>query len=66
MEGNAEKWLHMHKQKHGLGTWGQFMAAIQQKIGVYEYRHAVDDILKVKPIGIVQEYFFDNCKYFIY
>jgi hypothetical protein len=45
MEGNAEKWLHMHKQKHGLGTWGQFMAAVQQKIGVYEYRHAVDDIL---------------------
>jgi hypothetical protein len=51
MEGNAEKWLHMHKQKYGLGSWDQFMAAVQQKFGTYEYKHAVDEILELKQNG---------------
>jgi lysine/ornithine N-monooxygenase len=56
MEGNAEKWLHMHKQKHGLGSWDQFMASAQQKFGTYEYKHAVDEILELKQNGTVEEY----------
>jgi hypothetical protein len=56
MEDNAEKWLHMHKQKHGLGSWEQFMAAVQQKFGTYEYKHAIDELLELKQIGTVEDY----------
>jgi hypothetical protein len=53
---NAEKWMHMHKQKHGLGNWDQFMAAVQQKFGVCEYKHAVDDTLELKQTDTIEEY----------
>jgi hypothetical protein len=48
--------MHMHKQKHGLGNWSQFMVVVQQKFGVYEYKHAIDDILELKQEGTVEEY----------
>jgi hypothetical protein len=65
MEGNAEKWLHMYKKKHGLGNWDQFMEAVQQKFGVYEYKHAVDDLLELKQSGTVEEYvdLFESLQY---
>jgi hypothetical protein len=39
-----------------LGNWDQFIAAVQQKFGVYEYKHAVDDILELKQTDTIEEY----------
>lgn len=32
------------------------MVVVQQKFGVYEYKHAIDDILELKQEGTVEEY----------
>jgi hypothetical protein len=61
MDGNVEKWMHMHKKKHGMVNWSRFMVAVQQKFGVYEDKHAIDDILELWQEGTVKEYV-TNCE----
>lgn len=56
MEGNAEKWLQVYKRRCGLGNWEQFIAAVEQKFGAYDYQHAIDDLLELKQTGSVEDY----------
>jgi hypothetical protein len=48
MEDNAAKWMQVHKVKHDIGRWHAFMAAVEQKFGVYHYRGSIQDLLQVK------------------
>jgi hypothetical protein len=56
MEDNAAKWLQMYKLKHGLGSWLAFVAAVEEKFGVYEYRSAIQELLQLKQAGSVEQY----------
>jgi hypothetical protein len=46
MEDNAAKWLQVFKIKHDVGRWHQFMAAVEVKFGVYDYRSSIQDLLQ--------------------
>jgi hypothetical protein len=38
MEGNSARWLQVYKLKNGLGSWEQFIQAVELKFGANEYR----------------------------
>lgn len=48
MDKNAAKWVRVQKRKNGLGTWVQFMDAVEAKFGAYDYIHALSDLLELK------------------
>jgi hypothetical protein len=56
MENNVAKWVQVQKRKHGLGTWEQFMAAVEQKFGAYDYIHALNELLELRQVNSVEEY----------
>lgn len=56
MDGNAEKWAQIYKLKQGLGTWTQFMKAVQHKFGAFDYQHAIEELLELQQTGTVEEY----------
>jgi hypothetical protein len=56
MEGNAESWLQVYKLKVGLGSWRDFIRAVQEKFGAYDYQHAIDELLDLQQNGSVTEY----------
>lgn len=56
MDDNAEKWLQLYKLKHGLGSWEQFMTAVQNKFGAYDYKHAIESLLELQQTGTVEDY----------
>lgn len=33
MNNTTSRWVRAHKLKHGLGSWSEFMAAVQAKFG---------------------------------
>lgn len=47
MEENPAKWLQVYKQKHGLGDWEEFIAAVEQKFGANDYRDAIGELLEL-------------------
>lgn len=46
----------MHKIKHGLGTWEQFMTAVQEKFGAFDYQHAIEELLELHQVDSVEDY----------
>jgi hypothetical protein len=48
MEGNAAKWVQVQKRKHGLGNWEEFMTAVEDKIGTFDYIYALTELLESK------------------
>jgi hypothetical protein len=56
MEENMAKWLQVYKMKRGLGDWATFVEAVENKFGVYDYRTAVQDLLGMKHVGMVEDY----------
>jgi hypothetical protein len=56
MEKNAAKWVQVQKRKYGLGTWEEFMDAVDAKFGAYDYIHALNDLLELKQTTTVEEY----------
>lgn len=56
MDENAESWLQVYKLKVGLGSWQEFMVAVQEKFGAYDYQHAIDELLDLQQTGSVVEY----------
>jgi hypothetical protein len=56
MEANAAKWLQVYKLRNGLGTWSDFVVAIEEKFGAYDYRQAIQDLLQLRQEGTVEEY----------
>lgn len=65
MDDVAEKWVQVHKKKDGLGTWDEFMAAVQKKFGEFDYQHAINAILDLQQTATVEEYArqFENLQY---
>jgi hypothetical protein len=45
MEENAGKWLQVYKLCSGLGSWLDFVTAVEDKFGAYDYRQAIQDLL---------------------
>ncbi|WVZ53952.1 hypothetical protein U9M48_004835 [Paspalum notatum var. saurae] len=56
MEGNAAKWFQVFKVQHRVTTWKQFVDAVTEKFGIYEYRDALNDLLDLKQTGTVEDY----------
>jgi hypothetical protein len=56
MEDNAAKWLQVYKLKVGLGDWGMFVAAVEEKFGAYDYRKVVQDLLALRQEGNLEDY----------
>jgi hypothetical protein len=56
MEDNTAKWLQVYKLKNGLGGWTTFVAAVEEKFGVYDYHSALHDLLQLRQEGSVEDY----------
>jgi hypothetical protein len=46
----------VHKLKQGLSDWPTFVATVEQKFGVYDYRSLIQDLLRVEHESSVEEY----------
>jgi len=42
--------------KRGVGTWLQFVLAVEEQFGSDDYRAALDELLMLKQKGTVEEY----------
>lgn len=56
MDGIASSWLQVYKAQGGLGSWEQFMAAVEKKFCANDYRAALGELLELKQTGTVEEY----------
>lgn len=56
MDGIASSWLQVYKSKGGLGTWEQFMAAVESKFGANDYRATLGELLELRQTRSVEEY----------
>jgi len=56
MDDNAAKWLQVYKLKHGLGTWLEFMAAVEDQFGSYAYRDSITDLIALEQDGSLDDY----------
>ena len=56
MDANAAKWLQVYKLKHGLGTWSEFMAAVEDQFGSYTYRDSISNLIALEQEGSLDEY----------
>ena len=55
MDGNASKWWQACKLKNGMGTWEQFVQAVQ-KFDSFDYKHAIDGLIELQQTGSVRDY----------
>ena len=46
----------MYKLQHGLGSWVEFIQAVEEQFGSVDYRSELDDLLLLKQRGTVEEY----------
>lgn len=53
---NASRWFRVYKRKSMVETWDQFIKAVEQKFGAYDYQHTINELLDLKQIGSVEEY----------
>lgn len=56
MDEKSSKWLHVYKQKHGIGDWDQFIDAVEKKFGVNDYRDGIGELLDLSQTASVEEY----------
>jgi hypothetical protein len=56
LDGNAAIWLQSYKQRHALGGWPQFIAAIEAEFGGDDRRKSMKALLALKQIHSVAEY----------
>jgi hypothetical protein len=56
LEGNAAIWLQAYKQRHSLGTWPQFIVAVEAEFGSDDQRRSMKTLLALKQMGTVEEY----------
>lgn len=56
MDGNAQSWLQVYKLQGGLGSWEQFIQAVETKFGANDYRQALGDLLELNQADSVEEY----------
>ena len=55
MDGNASKWWQACKLKNGMGTWEQFVQAVQ-KFDSFDYKHAIYGLIELQQTGSVRDY----------
>lgn len=53
--GPAEQWLQVYRRRYRDPTWLQFVLAVEDKFGKYDYRKALTDLLELKQTGRVEE-----------
>ena len=41
MDGPAAKWLQVYKLRYGLGSWEDFIAAVEEQFGSYDYHDSL-------------------------
>ena len=65
MDENAAKWLQVYKLKHGLGTWSEFISAVEDQFGSYTYRDNMSDLIALEQEGSLDDYItaFTNLQY---
>ena len=56
MDENSSKWYKTYKLTNGIGTWSEFIAAVEQQFGSYEYRDAVGELVSLYQEGTLEEY----------
>jgi hypothetical protein len=56
MEDNTAKWLQVYKLKFGLDSRTEFVVAVETKLGAFDYRRAIQDLLAIRQEGTVEEY----------
>lgn len=65
MDEVPSKWLKAYKLKHGLGSWKDFMNAVEQKFGSHDYREAIEALLELQQGDTVEAYVmaFENLQF---
>ena len=56
MDENSSKWYKTYKLTNGIGTWSEFIAAVEQQFGSYEYRDAIGELVSLYQEGTLEEY----------
>lgn len=56
MDENASRWFRVYNRKNRVDTWDQFIKAVEQKFGAYDYQYAIDALLDLKQVGSVEDY----------
>jgi hypothetical protein len=56
MDGNLAKWLQVYKLKNGLGSWEQFIQAVEAKFGANAYKTALGELMELEQTNTVDEY----------
>ena len=56
MDGPAAKWLQVYKLCYGLGLWEDFIAAVEDQFGSYDYRDSIGDLVTLTQIGSLEDY----------
>lgn len=65
MEGNAARWMQVHKRRQGLGNWAQFTRAVQEKFEAEEDSRAMRGLLQLTQKASLEEYIhaFEEARY---
>jgi hypothetical protein len=56
MDGNAAIWLQSYKKRHELGSWPQFIAAVEAEFGADDKRRSIKALLALKQTSTVEAY----------
>jgi len=56
MDGPAAKWLQVYKLRYGLGLWEDFIAAVEDQFGSYDYRDSICDLVTLTHTGSLEDY----------
>lgn len=56
MDDNASKWLQMHKLTHDLDSWTEFISAVEDHFGSYDYRDAIGELVSLTQDGTLEDY----------
>jgi len=56
VDGPAAKWLQVYKLKHGLGKCEEFIAAVENYFGSYDYRDVISELIALHQEGALEDY----------
>ena len=65
MDENSSKWYQMYKLTNGVSTWSEFIKAVEQQFGSFEYRDAMVELVSLYQEGTLEDYIsaFVNLQY---
>ena len=56
MDENSSRWYKMHKITNGVGTWSEFIAAVEHQFGSFEYRDAMGELVSLYQDATLEAY----------